>query len=88
MKVFVTILCLAAATTFGKGDEVAILEDTPEARLIKDHDPIAAATYHESDPVVQSVGSDNLPRLVRSRGPITKKVVASGSHFPGLDFSL
>ena len=90
MKVFVPTLCLVAATTFGsKADEVAILEDTPEARLIKDHDPIAEATYHESDPVVQdSVGSDNLPRLVRSRGPITKKVVASASHFPGLDFSL
>ena len=90
MKVFAPTLCLVAATTLGsKADEVAILEDTPEARLIKDHDPIAEATYHESDPVVQdSVGSDNPPRLVRSRGPITKKVVASASHFPGLDFSL
>ena len=90
MKVFSPTLCLVAAATFvAKADEVAILEDTPEARLIKDHDPIAEATYHESDPVVQdSVGSDNLPRLVRNRGPLTKKVVASGSHFPGLDFSL
>ena len=90
MKVFGPTLCLVAATTFvAKADDVAILEDTPEARLIKDHDPIAEATYHESDPVVQdSVGSDNLPRLVRNRGPLTKKVVASGSHFPGLDFSL
>lgn len=38
------------------GDAVAsavdqILEDPP-ARLIKDHDPNAEATYHESDPVV------------------------------------
>lgn len=91
MRVFSTILCLVAAASFDvtKAEEIAILEDTPEARLIKDHDPIAEATYHESDPVVQdAVGSDNLPRLVRNRGPLTKKVVASGSHFPGLDFSL
>ena len=89
MKLSPTLCLVAAASFVAKADEVAILEDTPEARLIKDHDPIAEATYHESDPVVQdSVGSDNLPRLVRNRGPLTKKVVASASHFPGLDFSL
>lgn len=36
----------------------------------------------------ESVDSDSLPRLVKNRGPLTKKVIASGSHFPGLDFSL
>ena len=38
--------------------------------------------------IQDTVGSDNLPRLVKKQGPLTKKVVASGSHFPGLDFSL
>ena len=38
--------------------------------------------------IQETVGSDNLPRLVKNRGPLTKKVVASGSHFPGLEFSL
>ena len=54
MKVFSSFLCLAAAASsvVVAVDDIAILEDTPEARLIKDHDPIAEATYHESDPVV------------------------------------
>ena len=54
MKVFSSFLCFAAAASsvVVAVDDIAILEDTPEARLIKDHDPIAEATYHESDPVV------------------------------------
>jgi len=53
MKVFRSFLCLAAAASSVVAvEDIAILEDTPEARLIKDHDPIAEATYHESDPVV------------------------------------
>ena len=49
---FVLAVLTSFVLTSAADVSVDVLLEEPSARLIKDHDPIAEATYHESDPVV------------------------------------
>lgn len=70
-------------------DEYLNKDDDKRGRLMKDKDPIPASGDLDEDPVVaESVEGENPARIVKNKGPITRKIVASCSPSEGVDFSL